>query len=87
ERLLAERRKLEAQRESLLERLVEVDRQRAAARGAEVAKLAARREDLLAQLERVYGQLDRDVPAAPGPHGEPSPAPAHVAAKAQATPR
>lgn len=59
ERLSAEHRNLEEQREALLGRLVELERQRAAG-GGDAGRLAARREELLGQLERIYARLDRD---------------------------
>ncbi len=60
QRLSAGRRKLEDQRETLLGRLVDIDRQRASDAGHDAARLAHRRGELMAQLERVYAQLDRD---------------------------
>lgn len=85
-RLGEARRKLEEQRESLLARLVDLERQRSAG-GGDAARLAARREEVLAQLERVYAQLDHDaervVAAAPGHEA----GTARVGARAQAASR
>src|SRR5205814_8163223 len=52
----AERKKLVTRREKLFVELVKLERERRGGRSDE--KLAARREELIAQLEHVYGALD-----------------------------
>lgn len=84
ERLAAERRKLEDQRETLLGRLVELERQKGS---GDAARLAARREDLLAQLERIYAQLDRDAERTAFEAAKAAEAGAARAARAQAASR
>lgn len=58
-RLVEARHKLEQKRDALLGHLVDVEQQRRTGQG-DAARLAARREDLMAQLERVYAQLDHE---------------------------
>src|SRR5262245_56521489 len=53
----AERKRLVARREKLLGDLVKVERDRRNGRG-DADKLAARREELIASLEHIYGALD-----------------------------
>jgi hypothetical protein len=62
-RLLEARQKLEQKRAALLDDLVALERQRAAGT-LEPLKFESRRETLVAQLERVYAQLDHRVGAA-----------------------
>jgi len=57
----AERKKLVARREKLFGELVKIERERRGGRGDE--RSAARREELMAQLEHIYGSLDDPVRA------------------------
>jgi hypothetical protein len=66
QKLLAARANLEKRRAALLDDLVSVETQRAGG-PTEGSKLEARRERLVAQLERVYAQLDHDLPGAAAP--------------------
>ena len=52
----AERKKLVARREKLFGELVKIERERRGGRGDE--RSASRREELMAQLEHIYGALD-----------------------------
>jgi len=61
----AERKRLFARREKLFADLVKVERDRRSGRG-DADRLAARREELIASLEHIYGALDHsDAPGAP----------------------
>lgn len=64
----ARRRQLETRREKLLGELVRLEQQRQAGH-LEAAGHAARRQALVAQLERVYGELDASGRAAGGDEG------------------
>jgi hypothetical protein len=64
----ARRSELEARRERLLDDLVKVETQ-LAGRAAPDVRLAGRRSDLVAQLERVYGELDAPGGANSGGEG------------------
>ncbi|HVB38123.1 MAG TPA: hypothetical protein VND92_06270, partial [Vicinamibacterales bacterium] len=62
------RRKLEAQRERLFGELVQLEEQHAAGRlGRD--KYTARRSEIMARLERIYGQLEDEGVAAGGDQG------------------
>lgn len=76
------REQLERKRAELLDRLVPIERQLRAGTGDRV-RLELRREELVAQLERVYAQLDRD-PGAASAASPATPEPSAVAAGAHA---
>jgi hypothetical protein len=81
--LLEARRKVEQKRDALLGQLVELEQQRRLG-GGDAGRLAARREDLVGQLEKLYARLDHEAGlSAPqvAEAGQPS---ARVAAGAQA---
>jgi hypothetical protein len=59
-RLTAERKKLVAKRDRLLNDLVRLERERRSGRVDEI-RYAARREQLIAALEPIYGTLDGDI--------------------------
>ena len=64
--LAAERKRLIARREKLLSELVRIERDQRANNSLDGGRYAARRDEILASLEHVYGALDADADTTPG---------------------